>query len=197
MEHMAGGDLQQLFERRRYKPLSVHIVRHITRQIGMALKYMHKHSIIHRDVKLENVMINVNKHEPSQIEAKLIDFGLAEKLKPGKSIIKPKAGTMGYVAPEILAEQPYGTSSDVWSLGCLIYAMLTLTLPSSSQEVAKHFVAHMKAKQGGASGASAGSSHLAQVGDHTASQKISFDFDGVKEATGGDRDCIDLLRQML
>jgi len=66
--------------------------------------------------------------------AKLADFGLAETLSETKS---KRAGTVGYVAPEILAMKPYGTASDIWSLGCLLYAMLTVTLPFNAYKKAQ------------------------------------------------------------
>ena len=59
-------------------------------------------------------------------DAKLADFGLAQKLSETNDEF---AGTIGYVAPEILAQKPYGKASDIWSLGCLLYAMLTVNLP--------------------------------------------------------------------
>ena len=68
--------------------------------------------------------------------AKLVDFGLAEKLNSkghnsgSESNAHQGAGTKGYTAPEIIAgEQTVGTASDIWSLGCLLHAMLTVTLP--------------------------------------------------------------------
>ena len=61
--------------------------------------------------------------------AKLADFGLAETVKNANVTGGTKAGTVGYVAPEISEGSPYGISSDIWSLGCLLYAMLTVTLP--------------------------------------------------------------------
>ena len=61
--------------------------------------------------------------------AKLADFGLAETVKNATLKSGSKAGTVGYVAPEISEGTPYGISSDIWSLGCLLYAMLTVSLP--------------------------------------------------------------------
>ena len=66
--------------------------------------------------------------------AKLADFGLAETVSQTSATrIGTKSGTAGYAAPEILAGRPYGTPSDMWSLGCLLYAMLTVSLPFPSE----------------------------------------------------------------
>ena len=60
--------------------------------------------------------------------AKLADFGLAQSLKD-QSRGGSKAGTAGYVAPEIIDGGAFGPASDMWALGCLLYAMLTVSLP--------------------------------------------------------------------
>ena len=77
MEAMPGGDLQQFMGKKNYKPLCEKFVRSITKQVADALKYLHSHKIIHRDIKLENVLLE---NEKSTCSAKLADFGLAEKL---------------------------------------------------------------------------------------------------------------------
>ena len=72
--------------------------------------------------------------ERNSMVAKLADFGLAEKLDQefGGQNDRSAAGTTGYLAPEIIAGYPYGAPSDIWSFGCLLYAMLTVTLPSEN-----------------------------------------------------------------
>jgi serine/threonine protein kinase len=59
---------------------------------------------------------------------KLIDFGLARVAGPGMKPDEP-FGTLGYVAPEVLKKEPYGASCDIWSLGCITYALLSGSLP--------------------------------------------------------------------
>ena len=80
MEYMEGGDLQQLLARRNYKPFSIQEAQNITFQTANALKYLHTHQIIHRDIKLENVMLGAGGGGKGRMAAKLADFGLAEKL---------------------------------------------------------------------------------------------------------------------
>ena len=127
MEHMDGGDLQQILALRNYEPLPIAIAQSVTYQIGQALKFLHTRQIIHRDLKLENVMFSSK--DDLSCDVKLIDFGLAEvvqKVAPAKAAMR---GTIGYIAPEILDGNAYGTKSDVWSLGCLLHAMLTVKFP--------------------------------------------------------------------
>lgn len=59
---------------------------------------------------------------------KIVDFGLAKIIGPSNTAQEP-FGTLGYVAPEVLRKQPYTFSCDVWSIGCIIYALLSGSLP--------------------------------------------------------------------
>ena len=59
---------------------------------------------------------------------KLVDFGLAKMIGPNEKALEP-FGTLGYVAPEVLKKQPYSFSCDLWSYGCIIYALLSGSLP--------------------------------------------------------------------
>ena len=59
---------------------------------------------------------------------KLVDFGLAKMIGPNETADEP-FGTLGYVAPEILYKKPYSKACDLWSLGCIIHALLCSTLP--------------------------------------------------------------------
>ena len=76
---------------------------------------------MHRDIKLENVMLS---EDGSGCTVKLADFGISEQLVSSYSTRRTKVGTRGYMAPEILEGKPYGTSSDIWSLGCLLHVLL-------------------------------------------------------------------------
>jgi len=59
---------------------------------------------------------------------KLVDFGLAKMIGPNEKADEP-FGTLGYVAPEVLKKEPYSFSCDLWSYGCIIYALLSGSLP--------------------------------------------------------------------
>ncbi|RKP33234.1 kinase-like domain-containing protein, partial [Dimargaris cristalligena] len=98
------------------------------------LGFCHTHSIIHRDLKLENIMID--RHTKM---VKLIDFGLANFYDP-QSLLATACGSIPYTAPEILRGEKYvGPEVDVWSLGVLLYVMTTGMLPFGDPSVAKNF----------------------------------------------------------
>lgn len=127
MEHMAGGDLQQMMSRNGYKVVPISTARKIIKQVCQALVYLHSRSIIHRDIKLENVMLSSkNLH---QCEAKLADFGMALRLEETSQALRQ--GTIEYAAPEVIdPEQSYGPPADIWSLGVTLHLMLTVKLPA-------------------------------------------------------------------
>ena len=124
LEHLKGGDLFDYLKYRHFK-IDEARARDIALQIGKALKYLHSFGIVHRDLKLENIMMTDN---TSSAVPKLIDFGLAKMIGPNEKANEP-FGTLGYVAPEILKKEPYSFSCDVWSYGCIIFALLSGALP--------------------------------------------------------------------
>ena len=124
LEYMQGKDLFDYIQVRSFK-LTEHRVKEIAYQIGLALKYLHNYGIVHRDLKLENVMMSDNLETAVP---KLVDFGLAKLIGPNEKADEP-FGTLGYVAPEVLRKEPYSFSCDLWSYGCIIYALLSGSLP--------------------------------------------------------------------
>lgn len=94
------------------------------------VKYLHGLGIVHRDLKLENIMMN---DAGDKALPKIVDFGLSKIIGPNETATEP-FGTLGYVAPEVLKKQPYTFSCDVWSLGCILYALLSGSLPFDHNE---------------------------------------------------------------
>ena len=124
LEYMQGKDLFDYIQFRNFK-ISEGRVKELAWQIGIAIRYLHSYGIVHRDLKLENVMMSDNTESGVP---KLVDFGLAKMIGPNEKADEP-FGTLGYVAPEVLKKEPYSFSCDVWSFGCIIYALLSGSLP--------------------------------------------------------------------
>ena len=106
---------------------------HIIFQLANALAYLKAFGVVHRDLKLENIMMSDN---TDHAIPKIIDFGLARILYPGERTTEPY-GTLGYVSPEILRKDPYSYECDVWSIGCITYALLSGALPFDNQDPKK------------------------------------------------------------
>ena len=102
---------------------------------------LHRRNIVHRDVKVENVLLS---DLTCEAKARLADFGSALKLRSALDVTSFRVGTPGYIAPEIIKGQAYSFSCDVWSLGCLLYVLLTAVPPfwDSERKSREHKVCH-------------------------------------------------------
>ena len=121
MEYIEGESLRQKIAR---GPLSRDEALRIAIQVAEGLAEAHKKKIIHRDVKPGNIMLT------DKGTAKVMDFGLAKAL--GRSLITKEAktiGTVAYMSPEQAQGQPVDFRTDIWSLGVVLYEMLTGRLP--------------------------------------------------------------------
>lgn len=99
-------------------------------QMLSALKYMHAHKVIHRDLKLGNLFLN------DKMEIKIGDFGLATKLEFDGDRKRTICGTPNYIAPEILeGKQGHSYEVDVWSMGVIFYTMLVGKPPYETSDV--------------------------------------------------------------
>jgi serine/threonine protein kinase len=124
MEYCPNGDLcQYIADRLRLDEVES---RRIFVQLVDALVYLHARSIAHRDLKPNNILMDQFSNP------KIADFGLCH-YTDAKSLLNTPCGSIFYAAPEILSEQEYnGQLSDVWSLGVVLYSMLTSALPWTS-----------------------------------------------------------------
>ena len=91
----------------------------------MAIDFFHLKKIIHRDIKLENILINKQTEgNGSQLDIRVADFGLGV-FTPNDELLTLKCGTPGYCAPEILRGHSYSYKADIFSLGSLFFNLLT------------------------------------------------------------------------
>lgn len=120
-ELCSGGELfDYLTEKGR---LSEQETRRIFGQLCLAVNYLHEKGIVHRDLKLENVLLD------ERCRVKLGDFGFTREFDRG-TYLETYCGTTGYAAPEMLEGKKYlGPEVDVWSLGVILYCLLTGGLP--------------------------------------------------------------------
>jgi len=134
-EYIEGGTLGQYFKKRNFN-FSERQASSIISQIANGVKYLHKYGIVHRDLKPDNIMIT-QQNDFGII--KIMDFGLSKIVSTQEKMVDGY-GTLSYVAPEVLLRTPYNKEVDVWSLGVIIYYMLTGKSPfrgKSQRQVAK------------------------------------------------------------
>jgi serine/threonine protein kinase len=127
MELMEGGELyEEIIQRSVFSEKDSAV---IVKQLLEALTYLHAQGIVHRDLKLENLLL----HKKGELTVKLADFGLSRLFKPGSQMYTA-CGTPFYVAPDILLatdESGYGPNVDMWAVGVLLYILLSGRLPFS------------------------------------------------------------------
>ncbi|KAK7107697.1 uncharacterized protein [Littorina saxatilis] len=114
-----GNLLNYLTERR---CLEEQESRHFFRQIVSAVDHLHRSGIVHRDLKLDNFLLNKN------WDVKIVDFGLSA-LCQRETTLHTQCGSPLYAAPEIFGNRRYGTAVDLWSLGVCLYATVVGRLP--------------------------------------------------------------------
>jgi serine/threonine protein kinase len=124
MEWIEGGLLRDLIKE--HGKLPIERATNIALQIADALDYLHKRGVVHRDLKPENVMINANDN------VKLIDFGIAMKEDAHRLTFAHLSNTLGtpdYISPEQVRGKRGDPRSDIYSLGIILYEMLTGQVP--------------------------------------------------------------------
>ncbi|KAK5207358.1 hypothetical protein LTR99_007311 [Exophiala xenobiotica] len=140
MNYCPGGDLFEVATKHR-EVLVPKLVRRIFSELVSATRYLHQKFIVHRDIKLENVLLNIPVRVHSDVAnwqtldravVTLTDMGLSRRIPepPESPLLSTRCGSEDYAAPEILMGQPYdGRQTDAWALGVLLYALMEGRLP--------------------------------------------------------------------
>lgn len=179
MEVLAGKSLRAyLLEG---GPINLTDALQICWQVCNALETAHKASVVHRDVKPDNIIVSGN---TGSIKAKLIDFGLCSiaenQIRKSGKVTNTGAliGTINYMSPEAVLGQPLTDSSDVYSLGCTFFEMLTGEPPFQGESPLEVIEKHVKQAHPGLGGDSKFITELNEILEHTlckaASKRISI-----------------------
>jgi serine/threonine protein kinase len=115
LDHLTGGDLFTLKQQTKLSKISV---RQILAEVAVALDVVHRAGLVYRDLKPENVMMNFEGH------IRLIDFGTAKELRHGERTYTV-CGSPQYLAPEVILAEGHNAAADWWTLGVLLFEMLT------------------------------------------------------------------------
>jgi len=129
MEQLNGGDLFSYLEKRKFIIPEAR-AKQLAHQMATALYYLHSYGVAHRDLKPENILMS---DDTDEAVLKIVDFGLSKIIGPNETSLDP-FGTLSYVAPEVLLQKPYGKEVDHWSLGVIIYLMLSRVLPFDDED---------------------------------------------------------------
>lgn len=118
MEYAAQGDLYNQMKNQDSKRFPPEKVAIYIKQLASAIEWCHKKKIVHRDIKLENVLLMKDE------TLKLCDFGWSARI-PSKSKRRGSiVGTLDYLSPEMVASEPHSYELDIWTLGVITYEML-------------------------------------------------------------------------
>ena len=127
MENVNGGDLLSFVKKR--TKLNEKTAKIIFKQLIISLKYIHSKGIIHRDIKLDNILIDLHNN------IKICDFGVGKNYQNNEKFMD-QCGTPAYIAPEILQNEGYeGPPVDIWSAGVVLYAMLSGNVPFKGNNI--------------------------------------------------------------
>lgn len=130
MEYIGGGDLMFHIQKRKF---TLSEARFFAAEVLLAIEYLHKHNIIYRDLKLDNILLTAEGH------AKLTDYGLCKLGMDWKATTTTFCGTPEFIAPEILSESSYTRAADWWAFGVLVYELVLGQSPFSGRSESEIF----------------------------------------------------------
>lgn len=123
MEYVGNISLHSYLKSKTTRRLDELEAKKVFRQLCHGVNYCHNRNVLHRDIKLENILLDEN------LNVKIIDFGFSICIPPEKTLAI-FCGTPSYMSPEIVTKCQYkGGPSDVWALGVVLYALLCGRFP--------------------------------------------------------------------
>ncbi|XP_033639611.1 serine/threonine-protein kinase 17A-like [Asterias rubens] len=131
LEFAAGGELHPYCVAEKEDAFTEQEVVRLVRQILEGVQYLHQNNIVHLDLKPQNILLTSG--GPCLGDIKLIDFGIARLVQNGDDI-RELVGTTEFVAPEVLNFEPITLATDMWSIGVVIYIMLTGISPFAADD---------------------------------------------------------------
>ncbi|XP_074271344.1 serine/threonine-protein kinase ATG1c isoform X2 [Silene latifolia] len=123
LEYCRGGDLFMYIQRHGRVPEAT--AKHFMLQLAAGLKVLRENNLIHRDLKPQNLLLSTN---DSSSDLKIADFGFARSLQP-RGLAETLCGSPLYMAPEIMQLQKYDAKADLWSVGTILYQLVTGKTP--------------------------------------------------------------------
>ncbi|CAE7202804.1 unnamed protein product [Rhizoctonia solani] len=135
VEHIGGGELFDLINKENQNKLSESVLRRLWGELCRAVGWMHSVALVHRDIKLENILLTSNPftHPVPPLTTpllKLTDFGLSRFIDPDNPKLTTRCGSEEYAAPEIIMGGSYdGRETDAWACGVVLFALCTGVLP--------------------------------------------------------------------
>ncbi|XP_078428421.1 serine/threonine-protein kinase 54-like [Wolffia australiana] len=123
VEYLPGGTLKSYLIKNRRRKLAFKVVVQIAIDIARGLSYLHSQKIVHRDVKTENMLLDKSR------TVKIADFGVARVEAQNPNEMTGETGTLGYMAPEVLNDNPYNRKCDVYSFGICLWEIYCCDMP--------------------------------------------------------------------
>lgn len=135
LEYCDGGDMEMLLEKA--YPLPEQTVVAVFAQLLIGLDHIHMKHLLHRDVKLQNILLQSNDSTKRIPTAKIADFGTSKNVSHTDSPAATRLGTPLYLSPEILSGHRYTRKTDVWSLGVAFYKILCNQMPFDGADMVR------------------------------------------------------------
>ncbi|XP_019102510.1 PREDICTED: serine/threonine-protein kinase ATG1c isoform X2 [Camelina sativa] len=123
LEYCKGGDLSVYVQRRGSVPEAT--AKHFMQQLAAGLQVLRDNNIIHRDLKPQNLLLSTDENDA---DLKIADFGFARSLQP-RGLAETLCGSPLYMAPEIMQLQKYDAKADLWSVGAILFQLVTGRTP--------------------------------------------------------------------